>query len=37
MKLSLGSKVAARGATRMTVPGTELIEAYEVNGINIAG
>jgi hypothetical protein len=35
LKLQIGSKVIARGETRMTVLGTVLIEAHEVNRVTI--
>jgi hypothetical protein len=35
LKLRIGSKVVARGERRMTVLGTALIEAREVNRVTI--
>jgi hypothetical protein len=35
LKLELGSKVVARGEMRMTVLGTPLIEAHEVNRVTL--
>jgi hypothetical protein len=36
LKLGVGSKVVAQGARRMTVLGTPLVEADEINGVTLA-
>jgi hypothetical protein len=37
LNLEIGAKVVVRGDTRMTVLGTSLIEASEVNGVSLGG